>query len=231
MKKTIQMAVAGALLSIAAFANAASVSQSSSPILDITNASSASSLNFSAFNGSLGHLDSVVFTVTSTISGWSGAANLATYADTSTVGAGADLELTVAGLSSPLNLSTLFYQSFSLAANPSGDLDYDAFLNGDDLGYAKSASFSGKVVSASSAVSDLSVFTSPSGVSLLFAGSYAGSGSGNAAYAAIPVVDAVVSLTYNYTPAPVPEPETYGMLLAGLGLVGAIARRKAKKAA
>ena len=29
----------------------------------------------------------------------------------------------------------------------------------------------------------------------------------------------------------VPEPETYGMLLAGLGVMGVIARRKAKKAA
>ncbi|MNN69241.1 PEP-CTERM motif protein [compost metagenome] len=29
---------------------------------------------------------------------------------------------------------------------------------------------------------------------------------------------------------PVPEPETYGMLLGGLALVGAVARRRAKKA-
>ena len=30
---------------------------------------------------------------------------------------------------------------------------------------------------------------------------------------------------------PVPEPETYGMMLAGLALVGAVARRRAKKSA
>jgi hypothetical protein len=31
--------------------------------------------------------------------------------------------------------------------------------------------------------------------------------------------------------SPVPEPETYGMMLMGLAMVGVVARRKAKKAA
>lgn len=39
--------------------------------------------------------------------------------------------------------------------------------------------------------------------------------------------DATVSLTYHYT-APIPEPETYALLLAGLGLVGWAARRRAR---
>jgi hypothetical protein len=42
-----------------------------------------------------------------------------------------------------------------------------------------------------------------------------------------------ISGNYNGTlnVSPVPEPETYGMMLAGLALVGVVARRKAKKAA
>ena len=35
-----------------------------------------------------------------------------------------------------------------------------------------------------------------------------------------------VSLGYSYTFAPIPEPETYAMLLAGLGLMGVVARRR-----
>lgn len=34
------------------------------------------------------------------------------------------------------------------------------------------------------------------------------------------------TVTYTYTAAAVPEPETYGMLLVGLGLMGAVVRRK-----
>lgn len=58
-------------------------------------------------------------------------------------------------------------------------------------------------------------------------------GSGSYALEVIGSVTGKVHGSYNGTlnVSAVPEPETYGMLLAGLGLVGFAARRKAKKAA
>ena len=41
--------------------------------------------------------------------------------------------------------------------------------------------------------------------------------------------DGAVIDNFTYSAAPVPEPETYGMLLAGLGLLGALARRRASR--
>jgi len=38
------------------------------------------------------------------------------------------------------------------------------------------------------------------------------------------------TITYDYTVAAVPEPETYGMLLLGLGVVAFAAKRKARSA-
>jgi hypothetical protein len=52
------------------------------------------------------------------------------------------------------------------------------------------------------------------------------SGTGNATYDPVVFMDGYAKVTYTYDVAAVPEPETYAMLLAGLGLVGAIARRR-----
>lgn len=72
-------------------------------------------------------------------------------------------------------------------------------------------------VGANGSWSIASTLLSPGSYVLAVAGTVTGSLSGN----------------YNGTlnVSPVPEPETYGMMLAGLALVGVVARRKAKKAA
>ena len=43
------------------------------------------------------------------------------------------------------------------------------------------------------------------------------------------LIGGAYSVALNAIPAPVPEPETYAMLVAGLGLMGTIARRRSKK--
>lgn len=51
-------------------------------------------------------------------------------------------------------------------------------------------------------------------------------GPSNGSYYSEGTIDAYAKVTYTYETAPVPEPETYAMLLAGLGLVGVVARRR-----
>lgn len=58
--------------------------------------------------------------------------------------------------------------------------------------------------------------------------SFAPTGSFNGPYGYWPSID---NLRIDEVAAPVPEPETYAMLLAGLGLMGGIARRRKQKLA
>ena len=78
--------------------------------------------------------------------------------------------------------------------------------------------YSGSTLSASSSGSTFNFANLNSGTyTLKVSGSVAGVGFGGA--------------LAQYTVTPVPEPETYAMLLAGLGVMGAIARRRSKTAA
>jgi len=61
-------------------------------------------------------------------------------------------------------------------------------------------------------------------LSNLLAGNYKVFASGSVSDGGMGVVGALVNVT------PVPEPETYAMLLAGLGIIGAIARRRKQSA-
>ena len=63
------------------------------------------------------------------------------------------------------------------------------------------------------------------------AGTYNILASGTIDYTPASPVHGVAFLGANYSVTAVPEPETYGMLLGGLALMGVVARRKAKKAA
>ena len=107
--------------------------------------------------------------------------------------------------------NTTYTLSFDLNRNPnSHGAGLDVFVNGDHHSYegtSLTTNYSFNFTTGSVAGAQLLTFSSVGG------DNYSGA-----------VLDNV-SLT-----AAVPEPETYAMLLAGLGMVGFMARRKAKKA-
>lgn len=220
MKKAFKVAIASALLSMGAAASAATVVQTSTPVIDITHMAGASSFGFTAFNTSLGTLTSAEFTFYSTITGTARAENLGAAPLTTTIGTGASLTLSVGGLG-PIVVDTVYNQQVALAA-------YDGVRN-----YAGASgtikNFTGQSVVTSSGLltsnAALSAFTHGS-LSSSYTGVFAGSGSGNVAFSGNSKVNTYAVLTYNYIPTPVPEPETYAMLLAGLGLMGVVLRKR-----
>ena len=83
----------------------------------------------------------------------------------------------------------------------------------------------------SPSVNQLSPFNSSGPRDLNFTGALAIGGTANAGFS-LSAFDPGAGNTYTFTltqtptVSPIPEPETYAMLLAGLGLMGAVARRK-----
>ncbi len=114
--------------------------------------------------------------------------------------------------------------TFSIAAN--ADLDGGFYANQGKVDGAKITGFN--LLNSLGAV-----VLSGSGTGGAWSIGSAAIGAGNYSLEVIGTVTGNVHGSYSGTlnVSAVPEPETYGMLLAGLGLVGFAARRKAKKAA
>lgn len=231
MNKTIKVMVAGAMLSLGVAAHAASTTASSVWVYNATNLYDAddnpisSPITLAAFDTSLGTLQSVQYTIYANISGDLYAENKEAGSRTLTIGGGATLSLSSSGPSFTQDVVTT---NSVLLGGYDGSVDFGG-TSGTIVHITTPVSVSAvsQVYSSSDASWNPNYFTS--NLTFDLTGVAVATGPGNAAYMSDPTVDVQVVATYIY--APVPEPETYGMLLAGLGMMGVVARRKAKKSA
>lgn len=218
MTKFTQSLFAAAALTIACGAQAAPTSVSISlpqttPVYDVEN--NGGSLSFAQFNAHLGTLTSVQFELYSTLSGSIDLKNKSTSTSSVSYGVrtGADLTATVAGQT--VITGNWVTPSFDLVGGQSVHSVIGPVTNSQTLTF--------------SLPSDLSAFIGTGNVSasLSALSNQKLTAGGNAKLGTDVTVDGYAIVTYTYdAAAPVPEPETYAMLLAGLGLVGVIARRR-----
>lgn len=206
--------VAGCFVSAAA---SAATQTFTSNVIASTQTDLTAVLNFAQFNASLGTLTSVKFDLFADVAG---KVDLSNYND--------DAITVPVSLSVDVWLNRPDHSTLALFSAPV--LNQDATIDGNGtltlnnaFTMSNSASFNG--------AGDLSLFTGNGNVATLFAAKAYTQANGDGVEADFMTkVGGYGKVTYTYTIAPVPEPETYGMLLAGLALVGVAAKRKSRKA-
>ncbi|WP_229259449.1 choice-of-anchor E domain-containing protein [Duganella aceris] len=223
MKKALTLLAAGAVLTVAASAQAA---PAPAPLVLNTNVisnikKSTGVLDFTQFNATNGTLLSVQIELFSDLDSKFSVENKGKSATTFTLDSASSVSLS----SSVFSLATLVNNYHSTVSKGAFDLT-------DDY-----AGTSGTVVtlapqhqSVSAVFTDaatLAAFTGTGSVAATVTGlgTTKITASGNVHTAATSAYSAYGTVTYTFA-APVPEPETYAMLLAGLGLVGFAARRR-----
>ncbi len=212
MNKFSKTIFAAAALTLAMSANAAVIEFTSNTAHNIEE--NDGELNFAKFNTALGTLTGVKFELFNVLSGSIDVTNDATSGSgTFVVTAGGQIESDVLG--SLLTTSGSITKNFSLAAGQTGSVTLDPWTVSNHVSFSASST-------------DLSAFKGTGDYTALLSGwsSAASSGSGNATYNPVIVMDGYAKVTYTYDAAPVPEPETYAMLLGGLALMGVVARRR-----
>lgn len=188
-------------------------------------------LSFGKFNSNLGTLNSITFELGGTVTGSGRAESLDAAASIVTLSLSSLLKLSRPDGSTIVVTNPVFSNSYNLMAFD-GAIDF-AGTSGVVTGPVQSShseSFT------SSMNSDFALFSQAGGgninLKLGATGLSNGSGAGNLLSQFNTSAAGSVKVTYDYTvPAPVPEPETYAMLISGLGLLGLIRRRAAKKTA
>jgi hypothetical protein len=223
MKKLTYTLVALAALSTAAVAQAATQTTTVNSNVIANAKISNGVLDLTKFNTSLGTLQSVKVELFSSFTPTLKVENLSN-SSVSTINAKASEKLVLSASTGTLVVLQGSVTNTFSEAKYDGTSDY-AGLSG--AVYAPGATlFSNSAVFTD--VGTLSLFSGAGAVHANLAGtatSEFNGTSGNTKSLSVTAFNGYANVTYTYA-QPVPEPETYAMLLAGLGLVGAIARRR-----
>ncbi|MGV7206333.1 choice-of-anchor E domain-containing protein [Oxalobacteraceae bacterium A2-2] len=174
-------------------------------------------LSFSGFDSALGTLTGVTVNLYSDVSGTVRLTNYNTYSVTTTPAVDAALSLSLLNAGSYTSLATGGLYSGNVTLTAAGTSGAKVTTPGSLTLHGTETVTTGLDSFLSS--SPLSAYVKVNAVSSV-------AGAENVLSTFRTSGTAYGTVTYTYTAAPVPEPETYGMLLAGLGLMGVVARRK-----
>lgn len=227
LKKTFAaLALAAALLPVAG-AQAAVISFNDSIGTAETDWSEA--LRFNKFDTKLGTLNSIKFDLSGLVSGAGFAENRGRSAAKVTLTLGSTIELTRPDGTTLVVANPVLDQAYSLGR-------YDNVLDfGGTSGVHTGTIEASKTESfLSSSASDFALFSGSGFIELGLSalGTSFAQGPGNVTTGFDTYASGAVQVTYDYTPfAEVPEPATLATMLAGLGLIGAVRRRRQSKQA
>lgn len=228
MKNSAIVLAVVAFLGSAATAHADSVSFSSSVPLTSTNWNN--TLGLGLFDTNLGTLTSIDFGLSGTVSGTGRVESEDAAASVVNVQLGSTLTLMRPDTSTLVVTNPLFSQNFNFTA-----WDNNTDFGGTSGGTTGLVSNTGSNSFNSVLATDFSLFSQAGGGSInliLGAGATSSaSGNGNLVASLSTKASGIATVTYNYIATPVPEPETYAMMLSGIGLLAFVRRRQPKKTA